>query len=123
MNKIIKRLLIIIILISLFIIAYYIGNRNKTSTNIDEIITNQSSTVPDSSSTIISVKKEMPYIENGYLYTSIRTVAIKDITRIDLDNTSISYYLISWEENKYHGGAFTMSYHDFKKIEKELLGK
>jgi hypothetical protein len=111
MNKIIKTLFIIILLGGIFFIGYKISFWRQ-SPNIP------SSTIEDLKT--INNRQDYPFIENGYLYTELKTIAIRDIKRIDLEETSVRYIIIIWQSDKYRGGMFTMSLTDFKKIEKDL---
>ena len=113
MNKIIKTLFIIILLGGIFFIGYKISFWRQ-SPNIP------SSTIEDLKT--INNRQDYPFVENGYLHTKLKTIAIKDIKRIDLEETSIRYFIITWQSDKYKGGMITMSYNDFNKIGRQLLG-
>jgi len=77
---------------------------------------------PQNRTIVPNNRTDYPYVYNGYLYTKLRIVAIKDIKRIDLEEFGIKYFTITWQTDRYTMGIFTMSDEDFKKIEVELLG-
>jgi len=110
-------LILVLILISLFLFARDCGRTNKPYEKIDlkpiQIQPIESTSLPD-------IKQEFPYVKDGYLYTEKRTIAIKDIMRIDVDTTTVNYVMITWQKGNYSGGIFTMSMSDFRKIAKDL---
>lgn len=70
----------------------------------------------------VNIEQSYPYIQNNILYTKLKTIAIKDIKKIELEESPIRYFIITWQTDAYTMGMFTMSYEDFKKIEIDLLG-
>ena len=64
--------------------------------------------------------KEMPYIENEVLYTTLATINLRDITRIEVVNGSVRFVIINYQTDKYHWGGITMDYYDFLKLVPQL---
>jgi hypothetical protein len=115
---------IVFILLAIFMFLFKGCDRpeiiNLIPQNKSEII--QKQTIPQSSYHVPYNRTDYPYIENECLYTKLRTIEIKFIKRIELEESPIRYFIITWQKDAYTMGMFTMSYEDFSKIEITLLG-
>lgn len=63
-------------------------------------------------------KETTPYVKSGLLYTSLGTIPLKSITRVEIVKSSRKYVIIEYRLDKYRSGMLTMSYSDFLKVEK-----
>lgn len=106
MNKIVKILIAIIVLITTFAIGYYLPfwqqKQKEAPIPIEDL-----KPLPSGSES---------YIKDGVLYTSVRTIPLACITKIELVNDTVRFVIISYTITKTHTGMIAMSYAEYKRL-------
>ena len=94
MNKLIKIIIVIVLISSVFVIGYFMPFWRQK---------------PIPPPTPIEDLKPLPcssksYIKNGILYTSVKAIPLVYITKIELINDSIPFVIIHYQypDSKYH---------------------
>jgi len=59
---------------------------------------------------------EESYIKDGVLYTSVKTIPIAYITKIELVEDTVRFVIIHYTITKYHTGMIAMSYMEYKRL-------
>jgi hypothetical protein len=106
MNKIIKIAIIVAIIGGIFYIGYQIPFWRQK---------------PIPPPPPIEDLKPLPYgsesyIKDGILYTSVRTIPIACITKIELVDDTVRFVIIHYTITKYHTGMIAMSYMEYKRL-------
>ena len=106
MNKNLKRLIILLICIVIFIIGYKVPFW-------------QQKPIPEP--TPIEDLKPLPrgsesYIKDGVLYTSVKAIPLSCIIKIEYIEDGIPFVIIHYTFSKYRWGMLAMSYQEYKKL-------
>jgi len=106
MNKIIKTVLLVIIIGSIFFIGYKLpfwGQKPiPPPTSIEDL-----KPLPSGSES---------YIKDGVLYTSVAIVPLAFITKITLNGDTILFVIIEYKYDNHHAGMLAMSYMEYKRL-------
>jgi len=128
MNNGIKLTILLIILFSLIYLSIYNININNNIPEViqlnDLIVSNPepilTANIPEEPKinplqAQIGVK-ELPYVDENYLYTKSGKYPLSLITNIEVVTDPVRYVIFTVEYDKYKMTMFTMEWYDFKKI-------
>jgi len=128
MNNGIKLIILLIILFSLIYLSIYNININNNIPEViqlnDLIVSNPepilTANIPEEPKinplqAQIGVK-ELPYVDENYLYTKSGKYPLSLITNIEVVTDPVRYVIFTVEYDKYKMTMFTMEWYDFKKI-------